>query len=194
MFCYVFGAPDRHRTCNIRSLKPQRLPIASLEQIKQDAVVSPGIEPLFQLRCPLARPARLLAAISVCCNHPWTGTPDRIRTGTWQCLRLLPATNWATGAYLALPQGFEPQNVGIKIRCLRPTWRREYIGSSYWDRTSDLHNVNVIFYRWNKELCLVHRERIELSSPVCNTRALPLDERCINLVPSLGFEPRLYDF
>ena len=26
------------------------------------------------------------------------GTPDRIRTGTEQCLRLLPATNWATGA------------------------------------------------------------------------------------------------
>ena len=24
---------------------------------KQDAVVSPGIEPLFQLRCPIARPA-----------------------------------------------------------------------------------------------------------------------------------------
>ncbi len=28
---------------------------------------------------------------------------------------------------LAPPQGFEPRNVGIKIRCLRPTWRRGYL-------------------------------------------------------------------
>ena len=27
---------------------------------------------------------------------------------------------------MAPPQGFEPRNVGIKIRCLRPTWRRGY--------------------------------------------------------------------
>jgi hypothetical protein len=40
--------------------------------IKQDDVVSPGIEPLFQLRCPLARPPRLLAGKSVCCSHPIT--------------------------------------------------------------------------------------------------------------------------
>lgn len=82
-------------------------------------MVSPGIEPLFQPRSPIGRPARLLAAKSVCCIHPKTGTPDRIRTGTEQCLRLLPATNWATGALF---------------------------GSSYWDRTSDLHRVRMVFY------------------------------------------------
>ena len=27
---------------------------------------------------------------------------------------------------MAPPQGFEPRSVGIKIRCLRPTWRRGY--------------------------------------------------------------------
>ena len=27
---------------------------------------------------------------------------------------------------MAAPLGFEPRNVGIKIRCLRPTWRKGY--------------------------------------------------------------------
>lgn len=28
---------------------------------------------------------------------------------------------------LAAPLGFEPRNVGIKIRCLRPSWRKGYV-------------------------------------------------------------------
>ena len=66
-----------------------------------------------------------------------------------------------------------------KSDALDQTWRREYAGSSYWDRTSDLYHVKILRYHCAKELYLVHRERIELSSPVCNTRALPLDEQCI---------------
>ena len=33
---------------------------------------------------------------------------------------------------LAPLQGFEPQNVGIKIRCLRPTWRKGYNMAAYF--------------------------------------------------------------
>ena len=37
---------------------------------------------------------------------------------------------------------------------------------------------------------MVHRDRIELPSLLCKSRALPLDERC-KLVAGLGFEPRI---
>ncbi len=37
---------------------------------------------------------------------------------------------------------------------------------------------------------MVHRDRIELPSLLCKSRALPLDERC-KLVAGLGFEPRM---
>ena len=42
------------------------------ELIKQDDVVSPGIEPLFQLRSPIGRPGRTVAPKSGCCIHPKT--------------------------------------------------------------------------------------------------------------------------
>ena len=37
-------------------------------------------------------------------------------------------------------------------------------------------------------LKLVHRDRIELPSLLCKSRALPLDERCIKLVAGDRFE------
>ncbi len=33
------------------------------------------------------------------------------------------------------------------LKSAKPFRVMPIIGSSYWDRTSDLHNVNVIFYR-----------------------------------------------
>ena len=57
------------------------------------------------------------------------GTPDRIRTGTEQCLRLLPATNWATGANLVVPTGVEPVTF-IVSGWYSTSELRNYIGTS----------------------------------------------------------------
>ena len=68
--------------------------------------------------------------------------------------------SWANPPFmLAPPQGFEPRNVGIKIRCLRPTWRRGY--------------------------CLASRQRLELRPRVLETHVLPLHQRDNQLLNAL---------
>ena len=59
--------------------------------------------------------------------------------------------------YMAALQGFEPRNVGIKIRCLRPTWLKGYMTlqifkeqSVLYDRFNDL-STSVLFYRNTKQ-------------------------------------------
>ena len=59
--------------------------------------------------------------------------------------------------YMAALQGFEPRNVGIKIRCLRPTWRKGYMTLQIfkeqvilYDRIDVLARV-VLFYRNTKQ-------------------------------------------
>jgi hypothetical protein len=48
---------------------------------------------------------------------------------------------------LAPLQGFEPQNVGIKIRCLRPTWRKGYIFGSHGQfRNVDLSLIKRVLF------------------------------------------------
>ena len=62
-----------------------------------------------------------------CCNKPGSATLPINHIET-HCL--VPKTYRQAVKvvcfYMAAHQGFEPRNVGIKIRCLRPTWRMSY--------------------------------------------------------------------
>ena len=55
--------------------------------------------------------------------------------------RLQGTQSYRLSQKMAPPQGFEPRNVGIKIRCLRPTWRRGYF--VFNKETPCTHYINV---------------------------------------------------
>ena len=57
--------------------------------------------------------------------------------------------------HMAAPRGFEPRNVGIKIRCLRPTWRKGYKTLQIFKEQDAVYNnflmLSTVLQKYNKK-------------------------------------------